>query len=305
VALLTTSPFFIDPSDIEVFLNDSRGYSFVQGLGSQVELSLAGGRYLNMNDLAGGFVGQEGGKKPVADPTVTTGDILVREWAVVVPISKRLYNFNPSGIVPKIRAELPKALARGFDDLAITGAGVSGQSNLSQVTQTVSLGTTTQANGGVWGDFNKGLDILAASDKELTGTALDLRVEPVINAAVDTTGHPLFIDTPVGPDTNAVARQGRMLGRPAQFVKKLRTGAGSTKVVGYMGDWTRLLWGIIGGMEFTVSTEGTYVDGSNVTHSAIQENLILFRAEALIGVQVADLNAFVKVLAGTSGAATS
>lgn len=295
MALATTALGFQDPADItNLLLKDSRDYSFVQRLGTRVNMTVAGGRYLTVNDISGGFVGTEGGAKPVSDPTTVKGDIAVREWAVVVPISKRLFQYDRDGVVAAIRREIPAALARDFDDLATTGAGVSGQSSLADVTKSVTL-----AHGAVWQNFNQGLRLLANDKKRLTGTALDFVIEPGINEEEDANGRPLFVDSPVGPETNDVARTGRLLGRPATFVEQLSTDDPVTaaSVVGYMGDWSRLAWGLVGGMEFTVSTEGTYVQGGT-THSALQENLILFRAEALLGVQVADEDAFVKLVAG-------
>lgn len=298
--LINTTDFYIDPTTVTIDLSDSRKYSFVQRLGRQVTFGYAGGRYLNVDDISGGFVGQEGGRKPIANPVTTKGDVAVREWAVVVPVPKRLFKANPQAAIELIRAKLPEAYARDFDDLATTGAGVAGQSNLSTISKTVTLGSASQATGGIWKDFNNGLALLVNDRKKLTGTVLDTRSEPVINSAVDLQGRPLFVDSPVGPDTNESLRQGRLLGRPSQFVEDIGSGTGVTETVGYMGDWNRLVWGTVGGVEYFVSQEGTYVDDDGTTHSAVQENLILFRAEALIGVQVADEDAFVRVLAGTT-----
>lgn len=303
-ALINTGDFFFDQTTVTVDLSDSRKYSWVQQLGTQVQFGLAGGRYLNIDDIVGGFVAAEGGKKPIANPTTVKGDIAVREWAVVVPLPLRLFRADPNGAVAKIQQKMPEAFARAFDDLAVTGAGIGGQSALADVNHTVALGTASQATGGVWADFNAGLAALVHSDKDLTGTVLDTFVEPVVNGAVDLQGRPLFVDSPVGPETNAVLRQGRLLGHTSQFVKRLRTGTGASRVVGYMGDWSRLLWGTVGGIDYFVSREGTYTDNDGTVHSAVQENLILFRAEGLIGVQVADEDAFVKITAGTTSAAS-
>lgn len=302
--LINTGDFFFDQTTVTVDLSDSRKFSWVQQMGTQVQFGLAGGRYLNIDDIVGGFVAAEGGRKPIANPVTQKGDIAVREWAVVVPVSLRLFRANPDGAIAKIQQKMPEAFARAFDELATTGAGITGQSALADVTKTVELGTTSKANGGVWGDFNAGLRALVQDRKKLTGSVLDTIVEPEVNAAVDLNGRPLFVDSPVGADTNEILRQGRLLGRPSRFVEQIATGTGSTKVVGYMGDWSRLLWGTVGGIDYYVSRDGTYVDEDNTTHSAVQENLILFRAEGLIGVQVADEDAFVKVLAGSTPAAS-
>lgn len=293
--LITTGDFFFDQTTVTVDLSDSRKYSWVQQMGTQVQFGLAGGRYLNIEDIVGGFVAAEGGRKPVANPTTTKGDVAVREWAVVVPLPLRLFRANPDNAVEKIQQKMPEAFARAFDDLASTGAGIAGQSALADVTKTVTLDS-----GNVWRNFNQGLRLLVNDHKRLTGTVLDSVAEPVINDEFDGHGRPLFVDSPVGPDTNEVLRQGRLIGRPARFVDQIATGTGTTEVVGYMGDWKRLLWGTVGGIDYYVSKDGTYVDEDGTTHSAVQENLILFRAEGLIGVQVADEDAFVKVLAGTT-----
>ena len=299
--LITTGDFYFDKNDISLDLSNTRKYSFIQQLGRRVEFGLAGGRWLNVDDVQGGFVGAEGGRKPIWNPTTQKGDMAVREWAVVIPLPKRLVRFNPQGAVDRIRERIPEAYARAFDDLATTGAGVAGQSNLSQATKTVTLGTTSQADGGLWTDFNNGLSLLVNDQRRLTGTVLDARMEPVVNREVDTNGHPIWTDMPVGPDTSAAIQQGRLINRPARLVEAIDAGgSGTTEVVGYMADWSRVLWGQIGPMEFFVSQEGTYVDDDGTTHSAVQENLILFRAEALLGVHVPDPDAVVKVLAGTT-----
>jgi len=303
-ALVDTSDFYIDQTDIEVDLSNSRKFSFIQQFAQRVDFGYAGGRWLNVNDIQGGFVGAEGGKKPIANPTTTKDNMVVREWAVVVPLPKRLVDANPQRAVERIRARIPEAFARDFDTLATTGAGVGGQDNLSQVTQTVSLGTKTVANGGLFADLNEGLRILVSQGRRLTGTVLDDLAEPVFNGAVDLQGRPLWVDSPVGPDTSETVRQGRLMGRPAAYVPQIAVGTGSTKTIGYMGDWSRLLWGQITPIEYLVSTEGTYVDGDGTTHSAVQENLVLVRAECLIGVGLADANAFVRILAGTTSAAS-
>jgi HK97 family phage major capsid protein len=306
--LIGLGDFYVDPSDIAVDLSNSRKFSVVQQLGRQVAFGPAGGRWLDVDDVQGGFVGAEGGRKPIWNPTTQKGDMAVREWAVVIPLPKRLVRFNPQGAVERIRARIPEAYARAFDDLAFTGAGVGGQSNLNTaVTQTVSLGANAQADGGLWSDFNDGLEVLlkaTGGPRRLTGTVLDAILEPVINRSTDTTGQPVWASQPVGPSTAEAIQVGRLINRPARLAESIATGSGATKVVGYMGDWERLLWGQIGAMEFFVSQEGTYVDDDGTTHSAVQENLILFRAEALLGIHVADEDAFVKVLAGSTSAAS-
>jgi HK97 family phage major capsid protein len=297
MATLTTSAFQLTPEQVNAVLGDARKTSFVQRYGQQVPMTYGGATAVSVNDIAGGFVGAEAGVKPVEDAAITSAAIALREWAVVIPLSKRVVEANPANVVAQISAKLSEALARAFDTLAITGGGYSGAVYLNQATKSVTLDTAERGEGGVYADLNGGIQLLADDDKNFTGSLFDFRAEPIINSSVDLQGRPVFVDVPVA-DSNPAYRPGRLFGRPAEFVKGIATGANATQVVGYMGDFSRLAWGIVGnGLELTFSTEGTYVQGGT-THSALQENLVLVRAEALIGVGVLDLDSFVKVVRG-------
>src|SRR5690606_41926117 len=67
----------------------------------------------------------------------------------------------------------------------------------------------------IFADFNEALRVLLNDRKKLTGFMLDDIVEPVLNGAVDANGRPIWIESPLTIDENAVTRQGRLLGRPA------------------------------------------------------------------------------------------
>jgi hypothetical protein len=127
--------------------------------------------------------------------------------------------------------------------------------------------------------------------KRLTGFAFDVRAEPVLNAAVDTTGRPLFIDTPLVAETNPAVRPGRLLGRQA-FLGETVYGAGDS-TVGYGGDWSQCAWGVVGGITYKVSDSAPVtINGALV--SAFENNLIAVLAEAEYGFVCHDTAAFVQ-----------
>jgi len=299
MALLSSS-FQLTPEQTAVTLSNARQTSFIQRLGQQVPMSLAGGSGVAVGDITGGFVGTEGGAKPVQESTVSTVPVPVREWAVLIPVGKRVIDANPGGVVDIIQDKLAQALARAFDTLAVTGGGYAGATYLNQTGKTVSLNTATRGAGGVFTDLNGGLALLADDGKNYTGSLFDYKAEPKINASVDLDGRPVFIDVPPA-DSNPAYRPGRLLGRPAEFVQGLATGTpgDAAEVVGYMGDWSKVLWGIVGGLELSLSDSASFTDGTN-TISAYQNNLYVIKAEALLGVAVADTDSFVKVLRGAA-----
>ena len=94
---------------------------------------------------------------------------------------------------------------------------------------------------------------------------------------------------------NSIQRQGTVLGRQAFIADHVESESG----VGYMGDWSKLLWGQIGGISYDVSDSATLdlseaQDGSGLT-SLWQHNLVAVRCEAEFSLRVHDVESFVKI----------
>jgi len=296
---INTGQFELTPAQAAPILSRSRDYSFVTRMATQIPVGRAGTNVPVMSaDIAGGWV-NEAAAKPVAEDTFSNKFMAVRKWAVIVPLTQEVAAANIQGVLEIVRDKLAASYARAVDTLALTGSGLGGATYVNQTTKSVTLGTATAANGGIFTDVNNGLKLLAADGRDLNGFVFDRISEPVFNSSVDTSGRPTFVDVPL-QDSNPVYRPGRLLGRPAEFVKDVRTGSGATQVLGYGGDWSRVYWGQYSSFRIDVSTEGTYVDSNDVTHSAFQENLVLLRAEAEVGVLVAEPEDFVKYTAGTT-----
>src|SRR5690606_12863077 len=158
---------------------------------------------------------------------------------------------------------------------------------IAATSKSVTLGTATTQAGSVYADVNEGLRQLVADGKKLTGFAFDTVTEPTFNAAVDSTGRPLFVE-PVYDGT--ALRGGRLLGRSA-FVGD---GVASGDVVGFGGDWSQAVWGVVGGISYDVSTQATVTIDGQLT-SLWEHNLVAIRAEAEYGFHVADAESFVKI----------
>ena len=83
------------------------------------------------------------------------------------------------------------------------------------------------------------------------------------------------------------------MNRPS-FLGEGVASADGYSVVGYGGDWSRAVWGVVGGISYDVSTEATVtINGSYV--SLFENNLVAIRAEAEYGWLVDDPQAFVKL----------
>lgn len=313
---LLTGTFRYNPAESVTSLNDSRQYSIIQRYARQVQMTY-GGAYITIfdTDVAGGWVGAEAGKKPVNEQTAANTSVASYEWATVIPVSNRIVDSNPHGVLQIIKTGAQASMARAFDGLAFTGVGGLGTSvadSLAGVTNSVPLqrAETADQSGslGIWTGLNLGLAKLADARKQWTGSVFDNRLEPVFNNEFDANKRPLFLDTHTAalPGTTIQGnRTGTILGRPAEFALDVNPKLGAfvaADVVGYAGDWSRAVWGTVGDVKYAVSTEASWDDGSGYK-SAFQHNVTLFRVEALLGFKVLDPAAFVKFTLGNPAVA--
>lgn len=294
MAMLTSGSFVIPQAEAAPLLTRSRKDSFVLRNATRVTVTGAGATVpVFTTDIEGDWV-NEGASKPVADAVISNKPMSIRKWAVIVPVTEEsVTDQNSMNLLAEVVANAQGGFGRAVDRLAITGSGVAGQTYIDQTTKSVELGTATTANGGIWRDLNEGLRLLVSDTGEdtpraWTGSTFDAIVEPDFNEAVDLNGRPLFTDTMVG-ETESIQRYGRLLGRPSALLTQIRQG----QTVGWAGDWSRVFYGLIGDIRVDYDNRATIVRGGQ-TISAFQDNLVLVRIEARVGVLVADPEDFVK-----------
>lgn len=295
MATLTSGSFVIPQEEAAPLLTRSRKDSFVLRNATRVAVSGSGATVpVFTDDIGGGWVG-ETESKPVNDAVITNKGMVVRKWATIVPVSEEaVTDQNSMNLLAEVVANAQGGFGRAVDVLAITGGGFAGQSYINQTTKTVALGTATTANGGLWTDLNEGLRLLVEDDgaggpRAWTGSTFDTVVEPDFNEAVDLNGRPLFTDTMVG-ETETISRYGRLLGRPSALQSQIRQG----QTVGWAGDWSRVFYGLIGDIRVDYDNRASVTRAGGATISAFQDNLVLVRIEARVGVLVADPEDFVK-----------
>lgn len=262
--------------------------SVVQSLVRQVPLGINGQEIpITTSKPVAGWVA-EAGQKPATKGAMSLKTMTPKKLAAIAVVSAEVVRANPGNYVNLLRPQLAEAFAIAFDAAALHGTATPFTTYIDQTTRTdIELGTATAANGSVYADLNSGLKSLVDAGKRLTGFAFDVTAEPLFNAALDTTGRPLFVDSPT-VETAATVQAGRVLGRPA-FIGE---GVGSGTTVGYGGDWTQAAWGVVGGISYDVSTEATVTINGALT-SLWEHNLLAVRAEAEYGWLVNDVDAFV------------
>jgi HK97 family phage major capsid protein len=264
--------------------------SVVQSLAPQIQLGINGQSIpVVTGKLSASWVA-EGAQKSASKGTIGLKTMDPKKLAVIAVVSAEVVRANPGNYMSLIRDQVGDAFAAAFDAAALHGTATPFSTHIAQTTKSVEVGTTTQANGGVFGDINAGLSLLVNDSKRLSGFALDDRFEPLLNGATDTSGRPIFIDSPLVDNAGPI-RSGRLLGRSAYVGEGVYDD--TTKTLGFGGDWSQAAWGAVGGISYKVSTEATVtINGSLV--SLFENNLVAVLAEAEYGFLVNDTAAFVE-----------
>ncbi|MFD7861864.1 phage major capsid protein [Streptomyces sp. NPDC059783] len=302
---------FLPPTLTGPIFEKSVEQSAVMSLARRVPLSMSANTAVPVPlDVPTADWVEQAGRKPLGTGGMDIKQMTGKKIAVLIPVAMEVVQSNAAGLWTQLQSDLPTAFSRAFDRAAIHGKTMKGATGpfadyLTQTTKAITLGTTTQANGGIWGDFVKGMGDIVDDDWDYTGTVADHRLKAKLLGATDTTGRPILVDT-TQPGTGA-ALAGSLIGEPIAYSRsvsgKLRRQSGTVdsglRAIG--GDWSQTAFGV--GMDITVriSREATYIDEDGGVHSAFQENLVLLLAEAYYGFVLGDAEAFVKFTGTPSG----
>ena len=281
---------FLTPEMSEPIFDEVRRRSTVQQLVRQRPLGISGQAIPVTTVKPTASWVAEGGQKQATAGGKSLVTMSPKKLAAISVVSAEVVRANPGGYIQDLQADLAEAFAVAFDAAALHGTNTPfGVGNyVGATTKSVTLGTATAANGGIFADLNAGLNLLVAGQKRLTGFAFDPVAEPIFNAAVDLNGRPLFVDSPTS-ETAEPVRAGRLLGRPALIGE----GVANAKVVGFGGNWEKAAWGVVGGISYNVSTQASVtLDGELV--SLFENNLVAILAEAEYGWICHDPQAFAK-----------
>lgn len=305
----TTSDFagFLKPDQAAPYFAAARKASILQTLAREVPLGANGVEVPVVTSKATASWVGEGGRKPLSNGALALKSMAPKKIAAIAVVSAEVVRANPQNYIQLFKDDVAEAMAIAFDLAGFHGTNspFGAGMNLDASARTpIELGTTTKANGGIYGDFVAGFAALTAAKKRLRGFAFDGSIEAKILGAVDNNGRPIFeatLDDSTGPITS-----GRLLRRPAVLAdidSAIATaivpdddGAGPHVVhggvVGYAGDFSQVVWGKVGGITYDVSTEAT-VTINGVLTSLWEHNLVAIRAEAEFGLLINDVDAFV------------
>ena len=111
----------------------------------------------------------------------------------------------------------------------------------------------------------------------------------ILLSALDKNDRPLFINS---VSEGAIPM---ILGNPTYLTKGAFV-SGSPSTIGFVGDWTKAMYGVVEGVDITFSDQATLTLSDNSTINLFQRNMFAVRAEIEIGFR-ADVTAFNKLTA--------
>ena len=234
------------------------------------------------SDPTAAWVG-ETAAKPVSDPGLETKVMRAYKLAVIVPFSNE-FKRDVSALYDALIQRLPNALGQKFDNTVFGGTAAPGS-------DFDTLGSVTAQS--LASDVYQGL-VAADTDIALhggvvNGYVLSPQGRGILLGACDDNDRPLFI--------NSVAEGAIPMVLGAKTVlSKASFKSGSPAQVGFAGDWTQAMYGVVEGVKIDYSQDATLVLADNSTINLFQENMFAVRAEIEVGFR-ADTSVFNKLTA--------
>ena len=233
----------------------------------------------------------ETGVKPVSNPTLDKKIMQAHKLAVIVPFSDEFAR-DAAALYDALIARLPGVLAKKFDNTVFfgppAGTTLANFDNFSGVTgYALDTANKTAYDGLVAADA-----AISAQGGTVSGYAFSPQGRSVLLSAQDADKRPLFVNSVA---EGAIAR---ILGAPTYFgsaaykagTSAAGTDPGTPDIVGFAGDWTHAMYGVVEGVKIDYSADATLTSG-NTTINLFQQNMFAVRAEIEVGF-VAETNYF-------------
>lgn len=224
--------------------------------------------------------------KPVSNPQLSQKNMKGYTLAVIVPFSNQ-FKRDAQALYAEIVSRLPKVLGNKFDATIFHGTAPGTGFD-------VLTGCTAETISGTGKSFYKALvnsDVaIAAAGYAVNGYAMSPQARGEMLLAEDSNKRPLFV--------NNVAEGGipRLLGQPVYYTRGVYGVGDATNpdVLGVAGDWTQARYGIVQGVDVSISDQATLTI-SNSQVNLWERNMFAIRAEIEVGF-IATTDAFRKIV---------
>ena len=234
------------------------------------------------SDPEAAWVG-ETDNKPVSNPGLSTKVMRGYKLAVIEPFSNQ-FKRDFGALYDALVARLPRILAEKFDNTVFGGTEAPG-SDFDQLSDATGQSLASDAYSG-----------LVAADTDIAlhggitnGYAISPQMKGLLLSALDKNDRPLFINS---VSEGAIPM---ILGNPTYLSKGVFV-SGSPSTIGFVGDWTKAMYGIVEGLDISFSDQATLTLANGTSINLFQRNMFAVRAEIEVGFR-ADTSVFNKLTA--------
>lgn len=211
----------------------------------------------------------ETGTKPVSNPTIGTKVMRAYKLAVIVPFSNE-FRRDVAALYDALIERLPAALGKKFDDTVFHGVAPGSDFDTFASVTAQSLASD------VYGGLVAADTDIALHGGVVNGYVLSAQGRGILLGAKDGDSRPLFIN-------NVAEGAIPMLLGARTVLSKAAFKSGSPSVVGYAGDWSQALYGVVDGVRIDYSSDATLDDGNGGVINLFQQNMFAVRAEIEVG----------------------
>lgn len=274
--------------------------SLITRIGRKVPMGTTGQRIPHWTGDVTAEWTAEAGVKPITKGDLTSQTLVPHKIASIFVATAEVVRANPAGYLDTMRSKIGNAIAMKLDRAVLDQATSPFGATVSDTTKAINIAGAGTAT---YDAFVSALELLYADTDvdgnkfRWNGTLLDDLAEPILARAKDTNGRPIFLEANAVPNSAVQPiREGSILGRPTMISDHVQDPA-EDQVIGYLGDFSQIIWGQVGGLSWDVTDQATLnIDGQLV--SLWQRNLVAVRVEAEYAALVNQPDAFVKLTNG-------
>ena len=221
-------------------------------------------------------------EKPASDPSLNTKLMEGYTLAVIVPFSNK-FRRDARALYDAIVARLPGALALQFDKTVI-GAVAKPGANFDNLAACTAQSILTSGGNTTYGGLVAAFTDIAAAGYALDGFALSPTAQGILLGAVDDDKRPLFINSVADGAIPRILGARTLMSRGLYKSGTAAAGSssGSPAVIGVAGDWRQAMYGVVEGVNVSISDQATLTVGTQQIN-LWQRNMFAVRAEIECG----------------------
>lgn len=228
----------------------------------------------------------ETAEKPVSESTFGM-KVMTPYKIAVIEIFSDEFRRDFRALYNELARRLPASIGAKFDATVFHGTAPGTGFDVLTNSTAVGIGGT-----GTYGKLVTAYTTVGAAGR-LNGWVVSPQGEGILLSAVDGNNRPLLINS-----INNDRAVSRLLGAEVVDSTKVYK-AGTPNEVGFAGDWSQARYGIVNGINLSISDQATINTGTEQVN-LWQRNCFALRVEAEVGFIVRDAAAFVKLTDATS-----